>query len=367
MKILVTGAAGFIGMHVTLALLARGDEVVGVDNLNDYYDIHLKRARLTQLQAHPRFRFQLLDIADSTTTLASFVQGGYDGVAHLAAQAGVRYSLTNSLAYAQSNLVGFLNVLEGCRQNKVQHLVYASSSSVYGGNRKMPFAEDDAVDHPVSLYAATKKANELMAHSYSHLYGIPTSGLRFFTVYGPWGRPDMAYFSFTRAILAGEPIKVFNHGNMSRDFTYIDDIVDGLIGVLDAPPRADANNTDLDASPATSSAPYRVLNIGSHAPVRLLDFISALENALGRSAQLDLQPMQPGDVPATYADVSRLQTLTGSDRPAVSIRAGVQKFVDWYLDYEGLNHAVPMQSGPTENPRLYQHNPSLQSKQGRGQ
>jgi UDP-glucuronate 4-epimerase len=364
MKILVTGAAGFIGMHVTLALLARGDEVVGVDNLNDYYDVNLKHARLAQLQVHPRFRFCLLDIADTAATAEIFAAGAFDGVVHLAAQAGVRYSLTNPHAYAQSNLVGFLNVLEGCRQNKIRHLVYASSSSVYGGNRKMPFAEDDTVDHPVSLYAATKKANELMAHSYSHLYGIATTGLRFFTVYGPWGRPDMAYFSFTQAILAGEPIKVFNYGDMSRDFTYIDNIVDGVISVLDAPPCADANHAEPEACAATSSAPYRIINIGSHAPVRLLDFIAALERAIGRKAQLDLQPMQPGDVPATYADVTRLQALTGSARPVVSIQTGVQKFVDWYLDYEGLSLTSSSTANKTENQRAHLRNRSLQSNQG---
>ncbi len=341
-RVLVTGAAGFIGMHVALALLRRGDEVVGIDNLNDYYDVSLKRARLARLQAEPGFRFERVDIADSAATAACFESGGFDRVVHLAAQAGVRYSVTHPAAYAQSNLVGFLNILEGCRQRQVEHLVYASSSSVYGGNRKLPFAEDDAVDHPVSLYAATKKANELMAHSYSHLYRLPTTGLRFFTVYGPWGRPDMAYFAFTRAILAGEPIAVFNHGHMSRDFTYIDDIVSGLLPVLDAPPAVGADDT----SAAASSAPYRVLNIGSHAPVPLLDFIGALERALGRRAVLDLQPMQPGDVPATYADVSRLQALTGSAHPALPLAEGVQRFVDWYRDYHGLPRHARTQAKP---------------------
>ena len=337
-RVLVTGAAGFIGMHAALALLRRGDEVVGIDNLNDYYDVSLKQARLARLLAEPRFRFERADIADSAATTACFESGGFDRVVHLAAQAGVRHSVTHPATYAQSNLVGFLNILEGCRHQHIQHLVYASSSSVYGGNRKLPFAEDDAVDHPVSLYAATKKANELMAHSYSHLYALPTTGLRFFTVYGPWGRPDMACFDFTRAILAGEPIAVFNHGRMSRDFTYIDDIVSGLLAVLDRPPAADA---------VASGAPYRVLNIGSHAPVPLLDFIGALESALGRRAVLDLQPMQPGDVPATYADVSRLQALTGNARPALPLAEGVQRFVDWYRDYHGVPRHARAQAEPT--------------------
>ncbi len=332
-RVLVTGAAGFIGMHVALALLRRGDQVLGIDNLNDYYDVDLKHARLARLRAEPGFRFERVDIAASAATAACFEQGDFDRVVHLAAQAGVRHSVTHPQAYAQSNLVGFVNVLEGCRQRRIAHLVYASSSSVYGGNRKLPFAEDDAVDHPVSLYAATKKANELMAHSYSHLYGLPTTGLRFFTVYGPWGRPDMACFAFTRAILAGEPIAVFNHGRMSRDFTYIDDIVSGLLAVLDAPPTAGAD----DGSAATSSAPYRVLNIGSHAPVPLLDFIGALEQALGRRAVLDLQPMQPGDVPATHADVTRLQALTGAVRRPMPLAEGVQRFVDWYRAYHGVS------------------------------
>jgi UDP-glucuronate 4-epimerase len=336
MKILVTGAAGFIGMHVAQALLARGDQVLGIDNLNDYYDPALKHARLAQLMAHPKFVFQRLDIRDGDAVETLFAQGAFDHVVHLAAQAGVRYSITHPHDYAQANLVGFLNVLEGCRRQKTAHLVYASSSSVYGGNRKMPFSEDDAVDSPVSLYAATKKANELMAHSYSHLYSLPCTGLRFFTVYGPWGRPDMAYFSFTRAILAGQPIAVFNHGKMSRDFTYIDDIVSGVLDVLDRPPMRSGD----------SLAAYRVLNIGSHAPVPLLDFISEVERALGLTAQLDLQPMQPGDVPDTYADVSRLRALTGSTRPATTLHEGVQRFVKWYEDYHrgvgksALVHAV---------------------------
>jgi UDP-glucuronate 4-epimerase len=322
-SVLVTGVAGFIGMHVAQALLARGDTVVGIDSLNDYYDPALKRARLAQLTGQPGFIFERLDMADTPAVQQRFAQGGFDRVVHLAAQAGVRHSITHPHDYAQANLVGFLNILEGCRANASLHLVYASSSSVYGGNLKMPFSEDDPVDRPVSLYAATKKANELMAHSYSHLYGLPCTGLRFFTVYGPWGRPDMAYFSFTRAILAGEPIAVFNHGQMSRDFTYIDDIVDGVLGALDRPP----------ARAEDQLAAYRVLNIGSHAPVPLLDFIAELERALGRKAQLDLQPMQAGDVPATYADVSRLQALTGSHRRTMSLEEGVRRFVAWYRSY----------------------------------
>jgi UDP-glucuronate 4-epimerase len=330
-RVLVTGVAGFIGMHVAQALLRRGDEVLGIDNLNDYYDPKLKLARLAQLRTEPGFDFERLDIAETAATAACFAAGDFDRVVHLAAQAGVRHSVTHPHSYAQANLVGFLNVLEGCRWNGIQHLVYASSSSVYGGNRKLPFAESDAVDHPVSLYAATKKANELMAHSYSHLYGLPATGLRFFTVYGPWGRPDMACFDFTRAILAGEPIRVFNHGRMSRDFTYIDDIVAGVLAVLDAPPTA-----------SDEGAAYRVLNIGSHAPVPLLDFIATLEAALGQRAQLDLQPMQPGDVPATYADVTALQAITGSTRPCMPLAEGVQRFVDWYRAYHGIDAAAPV-------------------------
>ena len=321
--VLVTGVAGFIGMHVAGRLLARGDKVVGIDNLNDYYDPALKRARLAGLAGHPGFRFKRLDIADANAVTELFAGDGFDRVVHLAAQAGVRHSITHPHDYAQANLVGFLNILEGCRARATGHLVYASSSSVYGGNLKMPFAEDDAVDQPVSFYAATKKANELMAHSYSHLYGLPCTGLRFFTVYGPWGRPDMAYFSFTRAILSGEPIKVFNYGQMSRDFTYIDDIVAGVLAVLDRPP----------ARPGDGSAPCLVLNIGSSAPVPLLEFIGELERALGHKALLDLQPMQPGDVPATHANMSRLQALTGNCGPATPLREGIQHFVHWYRAY----------------------------------
>jgi UDP-glucuronate 4-epimerase len=333
MKVLVTGAAGFIGMHTAMALLARGDEVVGTDNLNDYYDPQLKLDRLAHIAAQApagaAFRFDKLDLADGPGMAALFEREKFDRVVHLAAQAGVRYSLQNPGAYAQSNLVGFVNVLEGCRHHGVQHLVYASSSSVYGGNRKMPFSEDDSVDHPVSLYAATKKANELMAHTYSHLYGLPTTGLRFFTVYGPWGRPDMAPMLFAKAILAGEPIKVFNHGNMKRDFTYIDDIVEGVIATLDRPAEPDPGFDRLQPTAASSWAPYRVFNIGQSEPVALMDFIGELEAALGRSAIKNFQPMQPGDVEATYADVDRLQSWT-QVHPHTPLAMGVKHFVDWY-------------------------------------
>jgi len=334
-KILVTGAAGFIGMHVSQALLARGDTVIGLDNLNDYYDPQLKRDRVASLQAGPdagRFQFVEADLVDMAGLNALFDAHGFDGVVHLAAQAGVRYSLTHPHAYAQSNLVGFVNMLEACRHHRTAHLVYASSSSVYGGNTRMPFSENDAVDHPVSLYAATKKANELMAHTYSHLYGLPTTGLRFFTVYGPWGRPDMAPMLFTRAILAGEPIKVFNHGKMQRDFTFIDDIVAGVVATLDRPPVAD-DAFDRAAPQASGSwAPYKVFNIGHSEPVQLMDFIRTLESALGVSAQLDLQPMAPGDVPATYADVSALQAWTGV-APHTGLSEGIGRFVAWYRQY----------------------------------
>lgn len=334
-KILVTGAAGFIGMHVSQALLARGDTVIGLDNLNDYYDPQLKRDRVAALQAgsdNARFEFAEADLADMAGLNALFDAHGFDGVVHLAAQAGVRYSLTHPHAYAQSNLVGFVNMLEACRHHRTGHLVYASSSSVYGGNTRMPFSENDAVDHPVSLYAATKKANELMAHTYSHLYGLPTTGLRFFTVYGPWGRPDMAPMLFTRAILAGEPIKVFNHGQMQRDFTYIDDIVAGVVATLDRPPVAD-DAFDRAAPQASGSwAPYKVFNIGHSEPVQLMDFIHTLEDALGVKAQLDLQPMAPGDVPATYADVSALQAWTGL-APHTGLGEGIARFVAWYRQY----------------------------------
>jgi UDP-glucuronate 4-epimerase len=334
-KILVTGAAGFIGMHTALRLLARGDEVVGIDNLNDYYDPQLKRDRLAEIARHPQaanFRFVQMDVADTKATELLFQQARFDRVIHLAAQAGVRYSLQNPHAYAQSNLVGFVNMLEGCRHHGVQHLVYASSSSVYGGNVKMPFAESDPVDHPVSLYAATKKANELMAHTYSHLYGLPTTGLRFFTVYGPWGRPDMAPMLFAKAILAGEPIKVFNHGRMKRDFTYIDDIVAGVVAACDRAPEPDPSFDRAQPTPAGSWAPYRVFNIGNSQPVELLRFIESMEHALGKPAVKNLQPMQPGDVVATYADTTRLEAWTGV-HPNVQIDEGVKRFVDWYRAY----------------------------------
>jgi len=334
-KILVTGAAGFIGMHTTLALLARGDAVTGIDNLNDYYDPQLKRDRLAEIQRlHPGapFEFVPLDIANGPALSALIAAGQFDAVVHLAAQAGVRYSITHPETYVQSNLVGFVNMLEACRHHQIQHLVYASSSSVYGGNVKMPFAETDPVDHPVSLYAATKKSNELMAHTYSHLFGLPTTGLRFFTVYGPWGRPDMAPMLFTKAILAGEPITVFNHGQMQRDFTCVDDIVAGVVATLDRPPEANPAFDREHPSSATSWAPYRVFNIGHSEPVRLLDFIGTLEQALGREAIKHLQPMVPGDVVATYADTDALSNWTGV-HPTTSLNEGIARFVNWYRSY----------------------------------
>ena len=333
MKFLVTGGAGFIGMHTALRLLERGDEVVCIDNLNDYYEPQLKHDRLAVLRsAHPGLRFVELDIADHAALDGLFASEGFDTVIHLAAQAGVRYSITNPHAYAHSNLTGFLNVLEACRHRGVKHLVYASSSSVYGGNTKIPFSERDSVDHPVSLYAATKKANELMAHTYSHLYGLPTTGLRFFTVYGPWGRPDMAPFLFTKAILAGKPITVFNHGQMMRDFTYIDDIADGVVAAADRLPSAQPDFDKANPDPASSWAPYRVFNIGNSAPVGLMDFIATLEAALGTKATLDLQPMAPGDVPATYADMSQFEAWT-QRTPQVRLQAGIERFVAWYRAY----------------------------------
>ena len=332
MKVLVTGAAGFIGMHVAQRLLARGDEVVGVDNLNAYYDVALKQARLDLLAQHSGFRFVRLDIADTDAVGKLFRREGFQRVAHLAAQAGIRYSLDNPQAYVQSNLVGFVNVLEGCRYATVEHLVYASSSSIYGGNKKMPFSEHDNVDHPISLYAATKKSNELMAHTYSHLFGLPTTGLRFFTVFGPWGRPDMSYFKFTKAILEGRPIEVFNHGKMQRDFTYVDDIVEGVVRVLDRPPRAQPDFDAMHPDPASSSAPFRIYNIGSHRPVDLMTFINVLEGALGREAEKELLPLQDGDVVATYAQTEALQAAIGFV-PATSITEGIGRFVDWYRSY----------------------------------
>jgi len=332
MKVLVTGTAGFIGMHVAERLLARGDEVVGLDNLNDYYDVSLKEARLARLSGQSGFRFVRADVADRIAMPDLFAKEKVQRVVHLAAQAGVRYSLTNPHAYIDSNVTGFTNILEGCRHNDVEHLVYASSSSVYGGNARLPFGEDQSVDHPVSLYAATKKANELMAHTYSHLFSLPTSGLRFFTVYGPWGRPDMALFLFALAMLAGEPINVFNNGKMQRDFTFVDDIVESVIRVLDRPPVLDEAFDRQHPHPARSWAPYRVLNIGNHSPVELMAYISTLEKALGRKAALNMLPMQPGDVPATNADTAALQGLTGFV-PGTTVEQGIGRFVEWYRSY----------------------------------
>ncbi|MFU0882055.1 NAD-dependent epimerase [Kluyvera cryocrescens] len=328
MKYLVTGAAGFIGFHVSQRLLAAGHQVVGIDNLNDYYDICLKQARLDQLSS-VNFQFVKMDLADTLAMAALFAEQKFDRVIHLAAQAGVRYSLENPHAYAQANLVGHLNVLEGCRHNKVQHLLYASSSSVYGLNRKMPFSTDDSVDHPVSLYAATKKANELMSHTYSHLYGLPTTGLRFFTVYGPWGRPDMALFKFTKAMLEGKSIDVYNFGKMKRDFTYIDDIVEAIIRLQNVIPEPNSDWKVETGSPATSSAPYRVYNIGNSSPVELMDYITALEEAIGVKAEKNMMPMQPGDVLETSAETQPLYDLVGF-RPQTSVKDGVKNFVDWY-------------------------------------
>jgi UDP-glucuronate 4-epimerase len=335
MKILLTGAAGFIGYHAALRLLERGDEVLGIDNLNSYYDVSLKEARLAQLSGHPGFSLRRTDVADRESIASAFKSFRPQRVIHLAAQAGVRYSLENPHAYVDSNLVGFVNVLEGCRHCDVEHLVYASSSSVYGANTTMPFSVHHNVDHPFSLYAATKKANELMAHTYSHLFKIPTTGLRFFTVYGPWGRPDMAPFLFTRAILEGRPIDVFNHGQMQRDFTYIDDIVEGVLRTCDhiAQPNADWDGAHPD--PGTSRAPYRIFNIGNRNPIQLLHFIACLEKSLGRTALKRMLPMQPGDVPATCADVSDLASCVGFT-PSTSIELGVERFARWYCTFYGV-------------------------------
>jgi UDP-glucuronate 4-epimerase len=332
MKILLTGAAGFIGMHTALRLLARGDEVIGIDNINNYYDIDLKHARLARLTPHPNFSFHKISVEDRSGMAALFAQIRPHRVIHLAAQAGVRYSLENPHAYIDANLQGFINILEGCRHQAVEHLAYASSSSVYGGNAALPFSEHDNIDHPVSLYAATKKSNELMAHTYSHLFGLPTTGLRFFTVYGPWGRPDMALFLFTKAILAGQAIEVFNHGLMVRDFTYIDDIVEGVIRVIDkaAKPNPDFDPTKPD--PATSNAPYRVFNIGNNQPTPLMDYIGALEMALGQIAKKSYLPMQPGDVPATAAKTDELDEWIGF-KPNTAVVEGVAQFVAWYRNY----------------------------------
>jgi UDP-glucuronate 4-epimerase len=335
MKILVTGAAGFIGFHTCELLLGRGDEVVGLDNLNDYYDVRLKEARLARLEGRPGFRFHRLDLADRAGMEALFAAERPQRVIHLAAQAGVRYSIRNPHAYVDSNLVGFMNILEGCRHHGVEHLVYASSSSVYGANTTMPFSVHHTVDHPLSLYAATKKANELMAHTYSHLYRLPTTGLRFFTVYGPWGRPDMAMFLFTEAILAGRPIDVFNHGRMRRDFTYIDDIVQGVVRTCDriAPVNPDWSGAAPD--PGTSAAPYRIYNIGNHQPAELMHVIACLEKTIGKTVEKRMLPMQAGDVPATYADVEDLTEAVGF-RPATPIEVGIGRFVAWYREYHRL-------------------------------
>ena len=332
MKILVTGAAGFIGHHLSLRLLARGDSVVGLDNMNNYYDVTLKENRLKRMAPFPAFKFVKLDLADKAGMDALFALEKFDAVVNLAAQAGVRYSIENPQAYVDSNLVGFTNVLEGSRHNKVNHLVFASSSSVYGANTKLPFSESDSVDHPISLYAASKKANELMAHTYASLFGLPCTGLRFFTVYGPWGRPDMALFLFTKAILADEPIQVFNHGKMVRDFTYVDDIVEGVVRLIDRPAEPDPAWSSANPDPATSFAPYRIFNIGNNAPVELMRYINAVEAALGKKAKMDLLGMQPGDVPATEADVSRLEAWVDF-RPKTNVEEGIARFVTWYREY----------------------------------
>ncbi|MEA2524568.1 MAG: UDP-glucuronate 4-epimerase [Thermomicrobiales bacterium] len=334
-RVLVTGAAGFVGLYVGKLLLARGDEVIGLDNLNDYYDPRLKDARLAQLTSEPGFRFHRLDLADREGMSRLFAEERPESVVHLGAQAGVRYSLTNPAAYVDSNLVGFGNVLEGCRQTGVAHLVFASSSSVYGANTKVPFSVHDNVDHPVSFYAATKKANELMAHSYSHLYRLPTTGLRFFTVYGPWGRPDMAYFSFTKAIVEGKPIDVYNHGKMRRDFTYIDDIAEGVVRCLDTLPHPNPDWSGDHPDPGTSSAPYRIYNIGNNRPVELLRFIEILEREIGKEAIKRFVDLQAGDVLATYADVEDLEAATGF-RPRTSIEDGLARFVAWYRAFYGV-------------------------------
>ena len=339
MKVLVTGAAGFIGFFTALRLIERGDTVVGIDNLNDYYDVGLKQGRLAELRASPaaeRFSFRRIDLADRQAMAGVFADGQFDAVVNLAAQAGVRYSLENPYAYADSNLVGFLNVLEGCRHHGTGHLVFASSSSVYGLNETMPFSVHDNVDHPVSLYAATKKANELMAHTYAHLYGIPSTGLRFFTVYGPWGRPDMSPIKFARAIADGTALDVFNHGNHQRDFTYIDDIVEGVLRVLDRPPSGDPGWSGARPDPGTSRAPWRIYNIGNQKPVALMDYIATLERHMGREATKNMLPLQPGDVVATYADVADLVRDTGY-APATSLDEGIARFVAWFREYYGMS------------------------------
>jgi UDP-glucuronate 4-epimerase len=354
MRILVTGSAGFIGFHVASRLLDQGHEVFGVDNVNDYYDPRLKYSRLAQILGRPGFRFTKADLVDRQRVAKMFKSLRPRRVIHLAAQAGVRYSLTNPHAYIDSNLVAFTNILEGCRHNEVEHLTYASSSSVYGGNTQMPFSIHQNVDHPLSLYAATKKANELMAHTYSHLYGLPTTGLRFFTVYGPWGRPDMALFIFTRAILAGQPINVFNGGKMQRDFTYIDDIVEGIIRVTDCVAASNPDWTGNTPDPGTSRAPYRVYNIGNHKPVGLLYMIEVLEECLGRKAEKRFLPMQPGDVPATFADVDDLARDVGF-KPSISIEEGVRRFADWYLNYYADQNAAEIGPQPYNHSTKHKH------------
>ncbi|MCK8600600.1 NAD-dependent epimerase [Desulfoferrobacter suflitae] len=330
--VLITGAAGFIGYHLALRLLKSGTPVIGLDNINDYYDVRLKLDRLKQLEQFPDFQFQRVSLEDRPSMESLFQQVRFEIVVHLAAQAGVRYSLTHPHAYVDSNLVGFVNILEGCRHALVKHLVFASSSSVYGANTAMPFSVHQNVDHPVSLYAATKKANELMAHTYAHLYGLPCTGLRFFTVYGPWGRPDMALFLFTRAMLEGQPIQVFNHGKMRRDFTYIDDIIGGVLRVMENPPRPNPGWNSETPDPGTSYAPYRIYNIGNNQPVELMEFVEAIEEALGIGAKKEYLPMQPGDVPATYADIDDLTRDLGF-RPQTDIRQGVRRFIAWYKEY----------------------------------
>ncbi|MEJ5364101.1 MAG: NAD-dependent epimerase [Desulfosoma sp.] len=338
--VLVTGAAGFIGFHLARRLLADGYAVVGLDNVNDYYDVRIKWDRLKLLEEHAGFSFHRIDLADRPAMEAVFARYAFRVVVHLAAQAGVRYSLVNPYAYVDSNLMGFMNILEGCRHHGVRHLVFASSSSVYGANTRMPFSVHHNVDHPVSLYAATKKANELMAHTYAHLYGLPCTGLRFFTVYGPWGRPDMALFLFTRAILNGEPIKVFNYGKMRRDFTYIDDIIEGVVRVMEKAPEPDPAWSGDAPDPGTSAAPYRIYNIGNNHPVELMEFIQALEECLGMEARKEFLPIQPGDVPATAADIDDLARDFGF-RPATPIREGIRRFVAWYRTYYGPRSAGP--------------------------
>ena len=332
MHCLVTGAAGFIGFHLSLRLLKEGHEVTGIDNLNNYYDVNVKKTRLNILQDHAKFVFRQIDLVDRPSMEKLFQDVSFDRVINLAAQAGVRHSLTHPHDYIDSNIVGFLNILEGCRNSKVPHLVFASSSSVYGLNTKMPFSVHDNVDHPISLYAATKKSNELMAHSYSYLYDLPTTGLRFFTVYGPWGRPDMALFLFTEGILKGQPIKVFNNGDMRRDFTYIDDIIEGVVRVMNLVPRPNPDWNGMAPDPGSSPAPYRIYNIGNNNPVLLMDFISAIEQALNKSAVKEFLPLQPGDVPESFADVEDLYEAVGF-KPATSITHGIEQFVKWYLEY----------------------------------